>query len=440
MLRVGAMEICITPPLGLEMAGYGPDLGRFATDIHDNLMAQALVIDDGTTQIAIITSDLLGISAEFTQLVRKEVARRTQIPPENVMVTVSHPHTAVSLRPTYGWGGTDRPYMRIAARYMAGAVAAASAKRQPARISVGVGEHRWLAWNRIGNETINPTAGVLRVDTENGSTIALLTYYSCHPVILGPKSIISADYPGALRRFLKIKYPGSVILFANGTCGDIDPVTNRDVWGQGTFEDVENAGQKLGQDLLNIASSAAPVADLRLHVGHRQMKLGYEIPTLESVRENIKFYANAVRKTKGIKEDFGAPSASGEVQMPRFWLGYYRLMEQRLSQGQHSPYEVDELQVITFGKVLALPAIPAEVYAAQGLSISASSPFKFTLPVCYANGSVGYLPPREEFEKGSYTAKIAAALHSQAPFNAAVAQVMLQAIDKLLHEAWEALQ
>ena len=437
MLYAGAMEVCITPPLGLEMAGYGPNLGRFATDIHDNLMAQALVIDDGTTQVAIITSDLLGVTAEFTQLVRKEVARATQIPAGNIMVTASHPHTAVTVRPTYCWGGVDVPYMRMAARYMAGAVVAALAKCQPARISVGVGEHHWLAWNRIGNQTINPTAGVVRVDTENGDTIALFTYYSCHPVILGPKSVISADYPGALRRFLKSKYPGSVVLFANGTCGDIDPVTNRDVWGKGTFEDVENAGQRLGQDLFGIASSAAPVADLQLHVGHGQMQLGYEIPTLESVRENIKLYASALRKAKGIKEDFGAPSTSGEVQMPRFWLGYYRLMEKRLSESTHPPHEVDELQVITFGKDLALPAIPAEVYAAQGLSISANSPFKYTLPVCYANGSVGYLPPREEFDNGSYTAKISAALHLQAPFKSDVAQVMLQATYRLLREAWE---
>src|SRR5258706_14546973 len=142
MLRAGAMEVCITPPLGVEMAGYGPNLGRFATDIHDNLMGQALVLDDGTRQVAIITCDLLGVSAEFTQAVRQEVANRTSIPAENVMVIASHSHTAVTLRPMYAWGSTDAHYARMAVRYLAGAVVAAEGKLRTAPISVCVGEQR----------------------------------------------------------------------------------------------------------------------------------------------------------------------------------------------------------------------------------------------------------------------------------------------------------
>ena len=37
-MRAGAMEVCITPPIGVELAGYGPNLRRYATDIHDQLM------------------------------------------------------------------------------------------------------------------------------------------------------------------------------------------------------------------------------------------------------------------------------------------------------------------------------------------------------------------------------------------------------------------
>ena len=47
MMQAGVIEIDITPPLGVELAGYGPDLGRFSQDIHDPLMAQVLVLDDG---------------------------------------------------------------------------------------------------------------------------------------------------------------------------------------------------------------------------------------------------------------------------------------------------------------------------------------------------------------------------------------------------------
>jgi neutral ceramidase len=435
VLRAGAMEVCITPPIGVELAGYGPDLERYASDIHDHLMGQALVLDDGTTKVAVVTSDLLGITTQFTQSVRREVERHTGIPAANILISASHPHTAVSLRPTRGWGGMDRQYVRMVARHLVGAVVAAAGKLQPARVRVGCGEHHWLAWNRTGSGVVDPTVGIVRVDAQDGKVLALLAHYSCHPVILGPKPAISADYPGALRRYLVQRYPGSVILFANGTCGDIDPVTNREVWGQGTFEDVEHAGAQLGEDMYQVASNSVPVDNMHLHVGRGEMQLAYDIPPLETVRDRIKHFAAEARRTKGRDERFEA--VTGEVTMPRFWLGYNRALEKRIAGGQHPQYENAELQVIAFDRTLALLAIPAEVYAAQGLAIRHNSPYQYTLSICYANGLYGYLPPREEFETASYTASLAAAVYDQATFRADVAEVMVQAATSLLREMWQ---
>src|SRR4051794_4412037 len=100
MLQAGAFEVCITPPIGVEMAGYGPDIGRYAVDIHDHLQGQALVLDDGQTKIAVVTCDLLEITTDFTQAIRDEVERRTGIPGANVLISAAHPHTAVRLQPS----------------------------------------------------------------------------------------------------------------------------------------------------------------------------------------------------------------------------------------------------------------------------------------------------------------------------------------------------
>ena len=59
MFRAGATEVCITPPIGVELAGYYAPEGRPSTDVHDDLMAQALVLEDmDGRQVALITSDL----------------------------------------------------------------------------------------------------------------------------------------------------------------------------------------------------------------------------------------------------------------------------------------------------------------------------------------------------------------------------------------------
>ncbi len=434
MLRAGAFEVCITPPLGVEMAGYGPDLGRYAMDIHDHLMGQALVLDDGQTQIAIVTSDLLGVTSDFTQTVRQEVQQRTGIPAGNILVSASHPHTSVTLMPTRSWGSMDRPYMRMAARHLAGAVVGAFGKLQPARFSAGHGEYHELAWNRTGTNVVDPSVNVIRVDTADGKPLALLALHACHPVILGPKPVFSADYPGALRRYLAGRHPGSVILFANGTCGDVDPVTNRAVWGQGTFDDVERAGTALGKVVDQIASQAAPLDSIHFHTRQTSVELHYDIPSLDTIREQIKLYAAEARNSKGSDAGFGAPSSAGQVTMPRFWLGYYRTLEKRIATGNHPAYATAELQAFAFDHGLAIVAMPAEVYAAQGLAIRAGSPFQYTLPICYANGAYGYLPPRAEFERSSYTASLAAAVHDRAPYRSDVAEVLVESVDKLLRD------
>ena len=60
-MKIGAAVVEITPPLGLEMAGYGSRVGG-ATGVHDPLRARALVAEgsDGTA-IALVVSDLLQI-------------------------------------------------------------------------------------------------------------------------------------------------------------------------------------------------------------------------------------------------------------------------------------------------------------------------------------------------------------------------------------------
>ena len=56
--RVGAAAVDITPPLGIQMAGYN-STGRPATGVLDPLYAQALVFDDGRRSVALVTLDLI---------------------------------------------------------------------------------------------------------------------------------------------------------------------------------------------------------------------------------------------------------------------------------------------------------------------------------------------------------------------------------------------
>ena len=50
----------ITPPIGLYLTGFGGRAGP-AQGIHDELYSKAIVISDDREDLAIVTTDLLGL-------------------------------------------------------------------------------------------------------------------------------------------------------------------------------------------------------------------------------------------------------------------------------------------------------------------------------------------------------------------------------------------
>jgi predicted neutral ceramidase superfamily lipid hydrolase len=87
-LTAAAAETIITPPLGFRLQGYfsaGP-----ATAVHDDLHARALVVDDGTTRVAIVSCDLIAVDRRLSGPIREMV--RDAIGIDHVMVCATHTH------------------------------------------------------------------------------------------------------------------------------------------------------------------------------------------------------------------------------------------------------------------------------------------------------------------------------------------------------------
>src|SRR5262245_31496633 len=92
--RAGAATSNITPPLG------SPVVGGFApfpsTHIHDELHARCLVLDDGATKLVLVVCDLLGIDRRVSDEARELLQKDLGIPPENVLISATHTHSAAS--------------------------------------------------------------------------------------------------------------------------------------------------------------------------------------------------------------------------------------------------------------------------------------------------------------------------------------------------------
>src|SRR5690348_2404323 len=90
-LHAGAAETVITPPLGIDLTGYG-NRPSAAVGQHDDLYARALVLEAGGRQLALVSLDLLGFEISDADHLRLLIEDETGIPSEAVMLNCSHTH------------------------------------------------------------------------------------------------------------------------------------------------------------------------------------------------------------------------------------------------------------------------------------------------------------------------------------------------------------
>src|SRR5204862_2251889 len=53
--------------------------------------------------------------------------------------------------------------------------------------------------------------------------VAVIWHYTCHATAVIPPTVISADFPGTVRRALRQRFGNIPCVFAQGFCGDISP-------------------------------------------------------------------------------------------------------------------------------------------------------------------------------------------------------------------------
>jgi len=81
----------ITPKLGAHMAGYFSD--RLADDVHDELHAKAIVLENEETALAVVVLDLIVILKEDADILKARASELSGIPVENIFVSATHTHT-----------------------------------------------------------------------------------------------------------------------------------------------------------------------------------------------------------------------------------------------------------------------------------------------------------------------------------------------------------
>src|SRR5881398_1141719 len=102
----------ITPPLGVELAGFHKPIGqeRRCTGVRQPCSAHALALRHDRTEAMIVVFDLLGLSAETARKIKRQIFRKTSIPEKNIRLCATHSHSAPGLVFLRQWGAVSPEY------------------------------------------------------------------------------------------------------------------------------------------------------------------------------------------------------------------------------------------------------------------------------------------------------------------------------------------
>jgi len=227
--KVGTGSRVITPdPLLPVSGGLGPT--KPTKEKQGDLMARALVVQNGETSVAVVSLDLLGFPSVLCHRVRAKVPR---LNPKNILIGSTHTHSAPDC---YGFadprGGHtgDLKYMDLVCVKAAEAINEALDSLKPARLKVATGEAKGkIAYNYYAPDLYDRRMSVIQAVDTNDKPLVTLVNYAVHPEVLGSGvGILSPDLIGPLCDRIE-EQTGGKALFMNGAQGGMITADNRDL-------------------------------------------------------------------------------------------------------------------------------------------------------------------------------------------------------------------
>jgi len=416
-VRAGAAKVDITPAMGVSLDGSISKNGP-ASSVHDPLHARALVLDDGTTKLAIVVVDQCMTGREVFDAAKEKINRAIGFSVDHILIAATHSHAAPRTI-HIGRQPIDDQYHIKLADWIAEAVIAAENHLAPATIgyasfykpdliacrrficdpgSVGANPFG-VAGERIksvaGKSTAvigpagptDPQFSVLSVRHADGTPLCLLGNFSVHYCGGYRRGAVSADYFGYFSAAVESKlasdsaHPPVVGIMSNGTSGDTGAFQSTDGKKFSAFEGMQFYGRMLADEAIKSIENTNHRSDITLDMQQREIELTVRRPDSQRIA-----WAQEVLKNT---------EATHPFRLTKIYA------QEALHLAEYLPTKTIKLQAIRLGDI-GIAAAPSEVFAETGLAIKQQSPIEHTFNMELANGYSGYLPTREQHTLGGY--------------------------------------
>lgn len=366
------------------MSGYGVRTAPSA-GVHDPLTVRALVVE----HTALLTVDVVGLHEDTCAQIR--AACRPWA--EHVLVHATHTHGGPVSMPGRLGAGLVENWLESVVGACRDTVAEASRQRQEVTVRAGYGADPGVANNRRRPDgPRDPAVPVLQLTRGDGSVLASLVSYACHPVVLSADNLLlTADYPGPVRRALEERIGGTV-LFATGCAGDQNTGHSAEVTAQHganerTFARCEQVGQLIATATQRAELHTRPArhGDGEVTSASAVVDLDLDVPSAAELQREARHWA--------------AEAAAGSRNTPLY--ENWHQWAARTDPAGPSTWRA-RVNVLRWGPAVIL-ALPGEPFCQAGLDLRAQVRGAAAVFVLgYTDGCPGYLPSASEYPFGGY--------------------------------------
>jgi len=417
MLKAGIKRADITPPLGLELAGY-PHYPRNNTGHHDPLYAACMYLENDGAAVAMVTLDLLFFSKKHVTEVRRRVKERLGLEAEQVMISCSHTHSGPwasgrldieSLE-----AGKEQPheYVEFLIRTIADIIADAKENSFDASFAYGTtvcGAESGIGGNRrMPGGPCDPLVSVMAVKDKSDTIRGVFVNYTLHPTFIHEWSnVCTADYPCYLKLQIEEKIPTATVGFAQGTSGNQSSRYYR----QGeSYDEAERVGRRLGLAALGVIEKAEWTDELPIKTRRDTLELELrDFGTEEELRAQVerdeavykelysKYGDSKVREEYYLWQNANLKLLGSEDQ-----LGYVLMKKKGIKIELLEDEAPAEVHLVSLGGLLVI-GVPGEMFVEYGLYLKATAGFGTVIVNELTGGCLpGYLYTPESLVTGGY--------------------------------------
>lgn len=417
MLKAGMAKVEITPPEGLELAGY-PHYPRNNKGAHDPLMAACMYLEDNGEAVAMVTLDLLFFSKKHVAEVRNRLEKNSVISGDKVMISTSHTHSGPwasgrldieSLE-----AGKEQPveYVEDLIKKIVSIITEAKRNSFPAMFASGIavcGAESGVGGNRrIPGGPHDAFVSVMAVRDMEEKVRGIFVNYTLHPSFIHEWSeVCTADYPGYLRLQLEEMEPAAVVGFAQGASGNQSSRYYR--MGE-SFDEAERVGRIIGKAAHTVLEKAEWVSGLEIKAASTSIPVelrsfGTEEGLVAKVAEAKAIYEDLYGrygKSENRDEYYLWQNANLKLLGVEDQLGYIRMQNKGTKIELLEDENPMELQVFRLGGTCVVGA-QGEIFVEYALYIKAVAGFGMVVFNELTNGCLpGYLYTPESLITGGY--------------------------------------